>query len=277
MSDFSTYGGIQRIDDEGTVTGSTRPTQVSCGANDSKGSYTQITASTPFDATGVVITVQTQETNSMAFLVDIAIGAASSEKIIIPNLACGDLQGGGSSGVATYIIPISIPTGTRIAARGQTSTFTSENVEVGVHLLSGNFLSATPLSRVEDCGTETGDTSLTKIDAGASANTKGSYGQLISSTSFDYKWLCVRIAGSDETGGSSDTYWLADIAIGAASSEKVIIPNLYLFCPSFSGVESKTLCLPVSIPSGTRISARCQCNVTTAGDRKLDVAVYGVG
>jgi len=34
---------------------------------------------------------------------------------------------------------------------------------------------------------------------------------------------------------------------------------------------------PVAIPSGSRIAARAQCNISDATDRLFDVAVYGVG
>lgn len=58
---------------------------------------------------------------------------------------------------------------------------------------------------------------------------------------------------------------LTDIAIGAAGSEAVLLPNL-LFARANS-VTTGNFCytFPVKIPAGTRISARNQCNGTNSG------------
>lgn len=99
-----------------------------------------------------------------------------------------------------------------------------------------------------------GSTYNLTVDANASANTKGNWVELSGSLSFNTDLLQLNINSHlvDDL--------LIDLAIGAAGSEIAILENLL-----FSGaVGSNTyrsclgINLPLSIPSGTRLSARCQ-------------------
>jgi hypothetical protein len=89
------------------------------------------------------------------------------------------------------------------------------------------------------------------LTASATAHTKGSWTQLIASTSgasniFSSVWQGSAVA-------STDTATLMDIGIGASGSETVIASNI-----AVGGYGSATIVLPVNIPSGTRIAARIQ-------------------
>jgi hypothetical protein len=73
-------------------------------------------------------------------LVDIAIGAASSERVIIPNLIASSASDSASSSGNPYYyyFPIYIPAGTRISARSQTGKNPApDTVHVAVHLHQG--------------------------------------------------------------------------------------------------------------------------------------------
>ena len=115
------------------------------------------------------------------------------------------------------------------------------------------------------------------MDPGATANTKGSYAEITSSTSYDTRMLLIAFGGQGNL-IRTNCRWLVDIATGSAGSETVIIADLAVgshnigdnVLPAYIGP------IPVHIPAGTRIAARCQCDITDATDRLMDIALYGI-
>lgn len=89
-----------------------------------KGSYTALIAATAYDAYGITVliggTATTASVNARA-LMDVAIGAAASEVVLLPNLMCGNVaaQNAASCMCVMYHFPIYIAAGSRLAARLQ--------------------------------------------------------------------------------------------------------------------------------------------------------------
>lgn len=103
----------------------------------------------------------------------------------------------------------------------------------------------------------------TTVTASASTHTKGNYAQLISSTARDSYGITVLV--NNVGTASVNSRMLVDIAIGAAASEVVLIPNLLAgnAAPWANVMGGGVLYhFPVFIPSGTRISARCQALIS---------------
>lgn len=101
--------------------GTSVPPIVDCGAAaNTKGAYTQIVASTTNDAKGFSMLVAANQLNAndQDYLLDLAVGAAASERIILNN---SYWRGAAYREIAAVIGPIwtPIPAGSRIAARGQ--------------------------------------------------------------------------------------------------------------------------------------------------------------
>ncbi|KKL25534.1 hypothetical protein LCGC14_2404330 [marine sediment metagenome] len=118
--------------------------------------------------------------------------------------------------------------------------------------------------RFEAGGPDLTDTTGPTITPSTSTNTKGSYIEIIASTTFDTKELFIITAR-----GNSAIDYLYDIAIGAAGSEKDIISNLY---HTSTGRYLTRHAFPLAIPAGTRISARSQAlGASKAG---FEVLVY---
>jgi hypothetical protein len=71
------------------------------------------------------------------------------------------------------------------------------------------------------------------------------------------------------------TDYLMDFAIGAAASEQIVIPDLYLGASVNVTVMGPKVFGPfdIPIPSGSRLAARCQC---VSGGASFDLIVYGV-
>lgn len=105
----------------------------------------------------------------------------------------------------------------------------------------------------------------TTVTASGTTHTKGSYAQLIASTSRPSYGITIVIHNVGVA--STNARMLVDIAIGAAASEQVIIPNLLAGNASaWNAASNGGTCyhFPIAIPSGVRISARCQAS--TASD-----------
>lgn len=110
----------------------------------------------------------------------------------------------------------------------------------------------------------------TNISVGGSANTKGSYVEIVASTGIDYDCILIHFYSTEE----QDSY-LWDIAIGAAASEEIIIPDLSIQCAWLGGGDESAetpYFFPVSIPAGTRIAVRGQCDT---GNENSRVAITG--
>lgn len=118
--------GGGRIKTYGPVTTTSELTIVPSGAANVKGAWTQITASTTADIGQITIVAGDEDSSGLAtawYAVDVGIGPAGQEKIIIPDMIL--TSNAGSSALNPYMIgpiPVSIPAASRIAMRLQCTT-----------------------------------------------------------------------------------------------------------------------------------------------------------
>jgi hypothetical protein len=116
--------------DYGSTTASTTGTQVNTsGSNNTKGAWTQITAATTRSHFWGLICVRA--VSGTQFLLDVGIGGAGSEQVIVPNLNIRDSSNGDP---AMWSVPLRIPSGTRVAMRAAAATGSS-NVSANLVLL----------------------------------------------------------------------------------------------------------------------------------------------
>lgn len=99
----------------------------------------------------------------------------------------------------------------------------------------------------------------TVITADSTAHTKGSYAEIIASTTYDWYGFWMTIPETYVSG--SDTSQLMDIAIGAAASESIIISNFVSGYSPNAGFQPYFF--PLYIPRGSRISARIQAVIAS--------------
>ncbi len=144
------------------------------------------------------------------------------------------------------------------------------------YALSASMFGEFGFQRIDSLGTNTSDSGGTAIDAGAVANTKGSYAQIIASTSVAYRGLIVMF-GNNATNRSLTADYAVDIAVGAAASERIIIPDLELKANGQDQVTPQVWGpFFFNIPSGVRLSARSSSTTTDATERIVDVAILGL-
>lgn len=275
MGDWPLLDG-QGTETAGVTSGSSTGIAITAaGSANTKGSWVELTPATTRPATGLLVTIRRGHTATADFLLDIGIGGSGSEIAIVPNLK-GDNGSNLLTRSAPLLIPVSIPAGTRIAARCQ-STSASAISRVQVTLLYGSWLGQPTLGRVTDYGTATADSGGVSVDPGGSANTKGSWAQIVASTTNPIRALIIGI-GNQANSSRTNADFLLDVAFGGSGSETVLVADQHLEASASDDIMSPTFIgpIPVNIPAGTRLAARGACSITDATDRLFDVICYGV-
>lgn len=262
----------QVIDAVGHDTSDTGGTTITAGTSHTKGSYVQLIAATTEPADWIEIQLS-PPSSSNKYLVDIALGGSGSEVVIFSDLVF-EAYNTSYGNHHSYNFPFRIPAGVRISARCQ-CVGASQTMDVIVLLGSGPTSRSGSLQKMTSYGPDTSNTSLVSIDPGGTAHTKSSWVELTAATTSPIKWVCLAIVRDSITSGTT-LRWLADLAIGAAGSEVVVMSNMLFTSGGFTSachIASK----PLVIPSGVRVAARVQCSSNSSPSRVADVALYGVG
>lgn len=235
--------------------------------------YTELIASTSFDAYAILLhfadSFSTGAATSM--LTDIAIGAAASESVIIPNLNTGFAYAGIVGGGQKYWFPLYIPAGSRISATAQ-ALVGSQTVACLVWIFGRPRRPVWAGQTVTAYGVNLATSQGVAVTIGTSA-AEGSYAEITSGTTRRHSFLQAGIGGNAAISlqGSNG---LLDIGIGSAT-EQLIVENFPFALNSAEGVSYAQL-LPGchEIPSSTRLAARASKTGTSASNP--DVILYGV-
>jgi hypothetical protein len=258
-----------------TTTGVTLTASASANT---KGSYTEIAASSSFACTAVQVHILlTTSTDGLQFLTDIATGAGGAESVVIPDIILDNPinTGGSSFGSGFWVLPLAIAASTRIAGRIACSTGSSTAVIVVTLTAAGGQPGITSFTNY---GSASGDSGGTAIDPGGSAETKGAYVELSASTGAIIQALTSMYSLGGNTGAQS-ARWAIDVATGAGGAEAVLIPDLRLSCRDIPNALSSGALMPRShsvltyIAASTRLAVRASCNITDATDRLFDIAL----
>jgi hypothetical protein len=223
---------------------------------------TQLVASLDVDAAALLVSI-IGEGSSHVCQLKLFAGAASLEAEFAHLIGPA-----GGQGHNVFIVPMQIPAGTRISATSASSQgFAS--VYVGVTPLRG-FSDAPSASRGTPVGIIAGG-ALVDIDAGAVANTKSGWVELTASTARDAKGYTLAIL--NDLSATAVARFQADIGVGAAASEQIILADMQTLFQSFQGGSSIVGPIWTPIPAATRIAARVRCNITTADSRVARVGL----
>ncbi len=130
-----------------------------------------------------------------------------------------------------------------------------------------SFWSSSISSQYEARGEDTAASLGTAITASASANTKGSWVDLGAVTTFNYQAIWVSMVG-----GATAADLLIDIGLSDGVNRWVIMPDLR--CAMSAGIwrGATVVQLPLYIPEGSQLSARCQASV---GSSVVYLAITG--
>lgn len=246
------------------------------GTANTKGSWVQVGSNTGFAYEG--ITLYLSRTSAAAdYIVDIGIDDGSGNIFtLVENFHVSSLKLAAEFNTGIHI-PVHVPSNAVLVARCSSSTAsaTIRLVIVGHSANPGGYPGFSRAIALFTPATSRG----IAVDAGGTANTKGSWAELTSSSGKDVAAIFGVVGFNGVTARTtSPASMLLDIGIGAGSSEFVAVPDIALNWES-AGDGPKDIFfgpLAASVPAGTRFAARAQCSDNTASQRTVDLALYGL-
>jgi hypothetical protein len=241
----------------------------------SKGSWAQVFASLDHDTYGLLVNINsnTDSAASRNTVLDIGVGAASSEIVLIPDLIAGNanIYTGFGSGI-WYYFPISIPAGTRVAVRAQGTVTTAFRCFIQAMQLPLQPAMLKKASYVEAVGmTVPQGTSIT-----AGQTSEGDWTLLGTTAKRCWHWQVGIQVSSADANHRLNTYHI-DLAEGDGTDFNILL-NRLAFTTAVSeaaGLLPITVGCEVPVPAGRSIYARAQANQDP--DDPLFITAYGAG
>ena len=240
-----------------------------------KGAWVEYVATTTFDvgAIGVQLLSETfAASTDTSSLLDIGVGAAASETVVVPDIPVG-WKFGTSGGVPPAFIgiyPVFIPKGSRIAMRRQSAVASaSVNVHLQLFPLRDD---RQPPSKLLAIGANAATSQGAGLTNPGSTNTKGAWAEIVASCPMPLQGVVIGVQGKGDV--SQGGGHLLDIGVGAAGGEVVVIADMYLLANTSEWIHVQWPGpYQIDIPLGARISARFQSTSTTSG---VDVILIGI-
>ena len=239
----------------------------------SKGAWAQVIASLTDEVYGLLININSNfgSAASRNSVIDIGVGAAASELVLIPNLIAGNAITYNAGGGLWYYFPVSIPAGTRIAVRAQGSVATAFRVYVQAMQRPLQPAMMKRVAFVEAIGM-----TLPQGTAVTSGTTNKGSGTLLGTTTLDcWFWqLGVQVSSAD-TSHNAVGYHI-DLAEGNGTNYNILMQDV----PFLTTTSEAAVNLPWSVscetprPAGRSIYARAQGSGTTD---PLFITAYGAG
>jgi len=209
--------------------------------------------------------------NPIQFLLD--VGHEST--VYVPNVL---IYMNPQSHARTIELPCFFASGTNIKARMQAGThgFSGPSLYVSGHAYSQGFANLPTYQSAYAYGITTSTTSGTQIDPGGTADTKGSWTQITSSTSARHTSLILCVQVNNNAMTACD--WRVDVGVGGSGSETAIWSDRVLRASAGEDdISPNYIPIPMVVPSGTRLAVRAQCSITDATDRLFDCSIIGLG
>lgn len=200
--------------------------------------------------------------------VDIAIGGAGSEEVIINNI----FTQSSFTDYNSLRLPISIPAGQRISARSQASSG-STICNVRIKLYNCNFKSNIGYSEVIAIGATEASTSGVLVSF-VTANVFSGWVEVTAATSNNFSGIAV--ASHRGSGSWTNGVVTYELGLGSAGNEISIIGEQMLpVSASETGTNLLSDTYMIPIPEGSRLSIRATAN-STGADFHNEYVLYGV-
>lgn len=245
-------------------------------ANTKDTTWTTLLAAVGFDVHLVAVHFYESSVagTNTATLIDLGIGAAAAEEVLIPDLLAGWCHGATIGMAKSYLFPLYIPAGSRLSARAA-SVRTTGSVRCLVELFGG------PRNPDHWCGQQVtaygidaANSRGTAVTAGASS-AEGAWTQIVAATSQKHSALVLGLGGATATTTVTNGSYTADVGVGAAT-EAAIAENLRWRSTTAETYFQAHPWLPifVPVPSSERLAVRMSTNAGAA--IVTDMALYGV-
>jgi len=273
MGDWA-LGGSQKAFNS-AVTSSLGVTVTASASADTKGSYAELIASTESAASGLSVTLTSQSITAANTegLLDIAVGSAGNEEVILADFHMSIDTADGNQAIVIIPLPIAVPSGTRISARWQTASTEADTFTCIANLKSPTFESHPGYGKIVSLGQNTGTSLGTAVDAGTTVNTPGTKVEF-AATSEHFSGFFLSIGGNGDT-ATEDANFVFRVLTGSSGNEEVLVGGIA--AKSASGERWSFDCqfFNVEIPPA-RLTIDVQADTTNAGNRALSVVFHGV-
>lgn len=237
-----------------------------------KGAYATLVSGTTYAGTWVFLNTYASAVSGTdtSMVLDIAIGTAGNETIVLADLLVGFRRKGG------LLFPLYVPAGATVRGRAASVRGALSPQQWSLDVYGGEpDCGLTAPGKITTYGVTGASCSGTAVTPNATTDTKGSYTQLVASTTAPIHALLIAVQGVSGS-LSTNVIYNIDIAVGGSGSETPIIhdhlvevngseemvPYTHEFAP-----------LSLNIPAGSRLSARCSGNASSAV--AIEVGVYG--
>ena len=206
-----------------STTSTTGTTITSSTTANTMGGWTQLIADSGARSLGILVALDNSATSNTntSQLLDIGIGDAGSETVLIPSLASGYiLNEAVSNTFSAFFFPVFIPANSRLSARMQAAYIATgpvaDTVNCRIHLFQrptgfGGWVG----SRVTAYGVASATSKGTNVTHGNS--TYGTAAQLTASTTNPIRMMQIGMQGGGDS-SLTDLRVLADIRLGASTS-----------------------------------------------------------
>lgn len=244
---------------------------VTAGAINTKGTPAVVQATTPFDADMIIVQL-TSKSSAADQLIDLMIGGAGSEVVVVPNIYY--TAGSNSAYGKTFMFPVAIPAGSRLSARSQSAT-ASVTARVAVYLIQTGTLGMQSFSKIVAYGASTAASRGTGITDPGAAGAWGAWTQVVAATSEPLKWILPIFGDRSVATRTSGAKYVAQIGRGANPNEQGVGPEHAWNSSSTSFSISSFQGVPCDIASGERLSVRWGGSSVVAASLGVDVVIYG--
>lgn len=246
------------------------------GSNHAKASWSQLITSTPADFFGFYYELITGNRAGYNYSFDIGIGSSGSEQSLVDDVALHRVSSATFYRLGcVYYFPFFIPAGSNMHGRGRSNYSVSETgIYGGIHGIIDNPFNHFMAARSQTMNFNPSGTNSRQIDPGGTINTWGSWADVQDGPlALNAKWVLICVnSGTDLT--RSTAVWRFQLAVGGSGNEQPII--------EFSaGVYTNTDLItpwirwyPVNIPTGTSLRHRAMCDISTSGDRVINVSYH---
>lgn len=258
----------------GAVTGTSTGTLVTSSATiNAKGAWATIGTST-FAYEQIIIQVGASG-SAADYVFDIGIDdGAGNAFVLAADLRISARKGAGDM-FLSYALPLKIAAGAIVEARSAATT-ASATLRMTIVGCTASPLSGGSYSSMVALYTQAASRGVT-IDTGATANTKSAWTELQASTAHNVDAIMIGIGPNADVNRTAVTTGLLDVGIGTSGAEFALASDLLWGFTTTSDTPYPNVIGPISIgiTAGTRVVGRAQSTNTAAGDRTLDLAVWG--
>lgn len=231
------------------------------GTAHTMGAWTELHASTGIDAAALALYGGGHNSSGAASpaLLDIGVGAAGSEQLLLPSLDVGFH----SAGRLPLVVPVTIPAGSRIAARAQ-GLRTATNIAVAVDLTGEQTAAGdgAPGARWTAYGADAANSRGTSVTCGNS-NAWGSWTSL-GTTSDDHDWWFAMMDMGADTGVTSINYRF-QLAVAPSTAAATSIAGTEALFDIYWGTNSAEYIFPNGAVTPVYAPAPAGSNVYVRG------------